>query len=51
MFFEDDICFCGNAKDCPKREKCRRGNSKPGIHSYSDFYDKNKEYEYFMGRE
>ena len=52
MWYDDDICFCGNAYECPYRDDCRRAERKPGIHSYSNFYDeKNKECEYFWKKD
>ena len=42
-FFNDDICFCVNAKECPHKDTCRRADSKPGIHTYSNFYEEGKE--------
>lgn len=44
----DDICFCGNAQNCPKQKECRRGQSLIGIHTYSNFYIENEECEYFL---
>ena len=42
MFFDDDICFCGNADDCPLKEKCKRARKAgAGIHTYSLFYNAN----------
>ena len=49
--FENDICFCGNAKDCPSRDFCKRADSKPGINTYSNFYKENEECEYFLRNE
>lgn len=49
--FENDICFCGNAKDCPSRDFCRRAKSTPGINTYSNFYKENEECEYFLRNE
>ena len=52
MWINDDICFCGNAYECPHKNDCRRAERKPGIHSYSNFYnEKNKECEYFWKKE
>ena len=42
MFFdEDDICKCGNAEDCPSKEKCFRAKpGRPGfIYTVSLFYN------------
>lgn len=51
MFFdEDDICKCGNAEDCPSKEKCFR--AKPGrpesIYTVSLFYDGKEKCDYFI---
>ena len=45
--FEYDYCFCGNAASCPHKNQCKRAESKPGIHTYSLFYEEGKECEYF----
>ena len=46
FLFEDDICLCGNAENCPKKETCRRAKSHgPGIYSYAAFYKENEECE------
>ena len=46
--FDDDICLCANAASCPQKNQCRRAEHKVGIHTYSNFYEKNKECEYFL---
>ncbi len=51
MWFEDDICFCGNAYECPYKNDCRRAERKPGIHSYANFYNEDKKCEYFLKKE
>lgn len=43
-----DISFCGNANDCPSKDFCRRAISKPGIHTYCNFYKENEECEFFL---
>lgn len=48
MFFDDDICLCGNADNCPNKDRCRRAEKKIGIHTYSLFYEEGKECEYFF---
>lgn len=45
--FDDDICMCGNAAQCPLKDQCRRAESKPGIHTYALFYEEDEECEYF----
>ena len=45
--FEYDFCFCGNADQCPLKDNCKRAMSVPGIHTYSLFYEKDKECEYY----
>ena len=49
--FEYDYCFCGNAVSCPLKDQCKRAESKPGIHTYSLFYEEGKECEYFWKKE
>lgn len=52
--WEDDICFCGNHEDCPKKDKCLRAYkyNKPGIYTMAAFYNSdNKECEYFIERD
>ena len=51
MLFEEDICKCGNADECPNKDICLRGKktTKPGIYTVALFYDeKNKECKYFI---
>ena len=51
--WDDDICFCGNGENCPKKDKCMRmrKDNKPGIYTMALLYDPNKEEcEYFMER-
>ena len=50
MFFDDDICKCGNAKDCPNKEKCLRAiPGRPGtIYTVSLFYDGKEKCDYFI---
>ena len=50
MFF-DDYCFCWNSDRCPHKNECIRAEKKVGTHTYSSFYDKNKECEYFLKKE
>ena len=45
--FEYDYCFCGNAGQCLLKDNCKRAISVPGIHTYSLFYEKDKECEYY----
>ena len=52
--WDDDICLCGNYKDCPKKDKCLRVNkdNKPKIYTMALFYEPDKEEcEYFIERE
>lgn len=50
-FWDDDICFCGNGENCPKKDKCMRIRNKPGIYTMALLYDPNKEEcEYFIER-
>ena len=48
--FDDDICLCGNAIYCSQRNQCRRAEHKIGIHTYSNFYEyeKDRECKYFL---
>ena len=48
--FDDDICFCGNSKECPNKDTCRRAENKIGIHTYANFYEQGKECEYYIKR-
>jgi len=50
MLFEDDICICGNAIDCPSKDKCLRARrGKPGqIYTMSLFYNGKEKCEYFI---
>lgn len=50
MLFEDDICICGNAIDCPSKEECLRARKgKPGqIYTVSLFYNGKEKCEYFI---
>ena len=51
MFFdEDDICKCGNAEDCPSKEKCFRAKpGRPGsIYTVSLFYNGKEKCDYFI---
>ena len=49
-FFDDDICFCANPEHCPHKDECARAKSVKGIHTYSLFYDEDKDEdcEYFI---
>ena len=49
--FEYDYCFCGNKDECPKKDECKRAITVPGIHTYSLFYKKDKECEYFWEKD
>lgn len=52
--WDDDICFCGNGENCPKKDKCMRikKDNKPGIYTMALLYDPNKkECEYFIERD
>jgi hypothetical protein len=44
----DDICLCGNPEKCPKKNTCLRNKKKTGIHTYSLFYQKDKDCEYYI---
>ena len=47
--FENDICLCGNAANCPHKNECKRaGKHGPGIYTVALFYEEGKECEYFM---
>ena len=50
MFFEDDICKCGNAEDCPSKDKCLRARKghPGGIYTVSLFYNGKEKCEYFI---
>ena len=51
--WDNDICFCGNDENCPKRDECLRSRKdmKPGIYTMALLYDPNKEEcEYFIER-
>ena len=48
MFFDDDICLCGNADSCPHKNECKRAERKVGIHTYSLFYNEKEECKYFI---
>jgi len=40
MFFEDDICLCGNGDKCPNGDTCYRYRHSPvGICTVSLFYN------------
>lgn len=48
-WIKNDITFCENKENCPLKNTCRRAqNPGPGIHSYSNFYDKYKKCEYYL---
>lgn len=49
--FEDDICLCGNYKDCPHKDECLRAQTKIGIHTYSLFYREKEDCEYMIKKE
>lgn len=51
MWFDDDYCLCGNPEKCQHKGECIRAVRKTGIHTYSLFYDENKECEYFIKKE
>ena len=48
--FGDDICKCGNAEDCPNKEKCFRAEpGRPGsFYSASLFYNGKEKCDYFI---
>jgi hypothetical protein len=49
MFFDDDICLCGNSDSCPYKNECLRAERRgPGIFTVSLFYQEDKECEYFI---
>ena len=49
FFWEDDVCLCSDFEHCPKHEECRRAQNKPGIHTYSSFYNRGKkDCDYFL---
>lgn len=51
MFYDDDICFCGNADECPYSRTCLRAKkrNKPGIYTVANFYNAdNDECEYYF---
>lgn len=48
MFFDDDICLCGNSEKCKYRNNCMRAEKKIGIHTYSLFYEDEKECKYYI---
>ena len=51
--WDDDICFCGNHEDCPKKDKCLRAYkyNKPGIYTIAAFYNPdNEKCEYYIER-
>lgn len=45
--FEYDICVCGNADLCPRKNECKRAVKPVGIYTASLFYEEGKECEYF----
>lgn len=50
--FNDDYTFCANPDHCSKKNECKRAESKPGIHSYSLFYDPvHNDCDYFWKKE
>ena len=52
MWYDDDICFCGNADLCPHKDQCKRAERRgPGIYTMSLFYEEGKECEYFWEKE
>ena len=48
--FEYDLCRCGNANKCPSKDECERArvDLPAGIYTYSDFYNENRECEYYI---
>ena len=51
MWYDDDICFCGNKEKCPKKDSCERAKNVTGIHTYSLFYRKGEECEHYLPKE
>ena len=45
--FEYDICVCGNADLCPRKNECKRAVKPIGIYTAALFYEEGKECEYF----
>lgn len=45
--FENDICKCGNADLCPRKDDCRRAQKVIGIYTASNFYKNEEKCEYF----
>lgn len=48
MWYDDDICFCGNKERCPKKDSCLRAKDVTGIHTYSLFYKKDEGCRYYL---
>jgi len=50
MFFEDDICKCGNSEGCPRKESCLRAKpGRPGsVYTVSSFYNEKEKCDYFI---
>ena len=48
MWYDDDICFCGNKEHCPKKDSCLRAKDVIGIHTYSLFYKKDEGCRYYL---
>ena len=48
--FEYDLCQCGNPDLCVHKENCERARTDlpAGIYTYSNFYNGNKECEYYI---
>ena len=52
MFFEDDICKCGNSEECPNKDKCLRAKkSQSGIYTVSLFYNGKEKCDYFIEKQ
>ena len=46
--FEDYLCRCGNADECPHKEECERAKRVAGICTMSLFYTGEDKCEYFI---
>lgn len=48
--FNYDYTFCANSEHCPKKDKCKRAESIPGIHSYALFYNGTNKCDNFLAK-
>jgi hypothetical protein len=49
--WDNDICLCGNAAECPNKDTCRRARKHgPGVYTISYFYKEGEKCEYYLKR-